>query len=67
MDIVAGQAVAAAELGNFPAQHGLGAFQPIMLVAAFGEADKVLLDQRRDRSTALGGDDAGAAIGSVVQ
>lgn len=67
VDHVAGQAVAAAELADLPAQDRFGAFQPLMLVAAFGETSEELLDQRRNRSSTLSGNDTGTMIRGVVQ
>ena len=67
MKLVARHPIAPAELGDGLAQQLLGAFHAFPLVTACGETFEELLDQRRDRSTALGGYDPGMTIGGVVQ
>ena len=66
MDCVSRQSVAAVEFGNSLAQDLLGPSEPFLLVATLGKTFEELLDQRRDRRTALGGDDSGMTIGGIV-
>lgn len=65
MGLVTRQPVATAELGDPLAQDLLGPLQPFLFIAAF-ETLKELLDQRRDRRAAFGGNDPGMTIGGIV-
>ena len=66
MDFVARHAVGRAKLGYLLAQGFFVPFELLGVVAALGETVEKLLYQRRHRSTALGGNDAGAAVGLVI-
>jgi len=67
MGLVASQPVAAAKFSDRLTQELLGVFHAFALVTALGEPIEELFDQRRNRSAALGRNDPGTTIGSVIQ